>query len=71
LPHRRHRCADRVNGGARKAFVVTQGDNTAETTRAAEVAPPAIVRQVESVRETAKFGKILHRLLKEVPACAS
>jgi acyl-CoA synthetase (AMP-forming)/AMP-acid ligase II len=61
---------DRVNGEVPKAFVVTQGDVTAEELMAfvaAEVAPFKKVRQVEFVREIPKSvsGKVLRRLLKE------
>ncbi|MDX8036420.1 AMP-binding protein [Lentzea sp. BCCO 10_0856] len=61
---------DRVNGEVPKAFVVTQGDVTAEELMAfvaAEVAPFKKVRQVEFVEEIPKSvsGKILRRLLKE------
>ncbi|MGW6936536.1 AMP-binding protein [Lentzea sp. NPDC054927] len=61
---------DRVNGEVPKAFVVTQGDVTAEELMAfvaGEVAPFKKVRQVEFVEEIPKSvsGKILRRLLKE------
>lgn len=61
---------DRVNGEIPKAFVVTQGDVTAEELMAfvaAEVAPFKKVRQVEFVQEIPKSisGKILRRLLKD------
>jgi acyl-CoA synthetase (AMP-forming)/AMP-acid ligase II len=60
---------DRVNGEVPHAFVVTQGDVTADELMAfvaAEVAPYKKVRQVEFVREIPKSvsGKILRRLLK-------
>ncbi|WP_329790347.1 AMP-binding protein [Lentzea sp. DG1S-22] len=61
---------DRVNGEVPKAFVVTQGDVTAEELMAfvaAEVAPYKKVRQVVFVREIPRSvsGKILRRPLKE------
>ncbi|MEV6240762.1 AMP-binding protein [Lentzea sp. NPDC051838] len=61
---------DRVNGEVPKAFVVTQGDVTAEELMAfvaAEVAPFKKVRQVEFVEEIPRSvsGKILRRLLKD------
>ncbi|RDI17929.1 AMP-binding protein [Lentzea flaviverrucosa] len=60
---------DRVNGEIPKAFVVTQGDVTADELMAfvaAEVAPYKKIRQVEFVREIPRSvsGKILRRLLK-------
>jgi acyl-CoA synthetase (AMP-forming)/AMP-acid ligase II len=60
---------DRVNGEVPKAFVVTQGDVTADELMAfvaAEVAPYKKIRQVEFVREIPRSvsGKILRRLLK-------
>ncbi|WP_434442389.1 AMP-binding protein [Lentzea sp. E54] len=63
---------DRVNGEIPKAFVVRQGDVTAEELMAfvaAEVAPYKKVRQVEFVPEIPKSvsGKILRRLLKDTP----
>jgi acyl-CoA synthetase (AMP-forming)/AMP-acid ligase II len=63
---------DRANGEVPKAFVVTQGDVTAEELMAfvaAEVAPFKKVRQVEFVEEIPKSvsGKILRRLLRAVP----
>ncbi|USX52552.1 AMP-binding protein [Lentzea sp. HUAS12] len=62
--------ADRVNGEIPKAFVVTQGDVTAEELMAfvaAEVAPYKKVRQVVFVHEIPKSvsGKVLRRLLKD------
>jgi acyl-CoA synthetase (AMP-forming)/AMP-acid ligase II len=67
---------DRVNGEVPKAFVVTQGDVTAEELMAfvaAEVASFKKVRQVEFVEEIPRSvsGKILRRLLKEADACES
>ncbi|MFS8100735.1 AMP-binding protein [Lentzea alba] len=67
---------DRVNGEVPKAFVVTQGDVTADELMAfvaAEVAPFKKVRQVEFVAEIPRSvsGKILRRLLKEAGECAS
>jgi acyl-CoA synthetase (AMP-forming)/AMP-acid ligase II len=61
---------DRVNGEIPKAFVVTQGDVTADELMAfvaAEVASYKKIRQVEFVREIPKSvsGKILRRLLKD------
>jgi acyl-CoA synthetase (AMP-forming)/AMP-acid ligase II len=61
---------DRVNGEVPKAFVVTQGDVTAEELMAfvaAEVASFKKVRQVEFVEEIPRSasGKILRRLLKD------
>ncbi|WP_394617641.1 AMP-binding protein [Lentzea sp. JNUCC 0626] len=60
---------DRVNGEIPKAFVVTEGDVTAEELMiyvAAEVAPYKKIRQVEFVQEIPRSvsGKILRRLLK-------
>ncbi|GHH31686.1 AMP-binding protein [Lentzea cavernae] len=62
--------ADRANGEIPKAFVVTQGDVTAEelmTFVAAEVAPYKKVREVVFVQEIPKSvsGKVLRRLLKD------
>ncbi|GAB2822450.1 AMP-binding protein [Lentzea nigeriaca] len=67
---------DRVNGEVPKAFVVTEGDVTAEELIAfvaAEVAPFKKVRQVEFVEEIPKSvsGKILRRLLKGQDECES
>ncbi|KJK43119.1 hypothetical protein UK23_34420 [Lentzea aerocolonigenes] len=70
---------DRANGEVPKAFVVTQGDVTAEELIAfvaAEVAPFKKVRQVEFVEEIPRSvsGKILRRLLKDPqkdPRCES
>jgi acyl-CoA synthetase (AMP-forming)/AMP-acid ligase II len=64
--------ADRANGEIPKAFVVTQGDVTAEelmTFVAAEVAPYKKVREVVFVQEIPKSvsGKVLRRLLKDTP----
>ncbi|MET9633723.1 AMP-binding protein [Lentzea sp. NPDC006480] len=70
---------DRANGEVPKAFVVTQGDVTAEQLIAfvaAEVAPFKKVRQVEFVEEIPRSvsGKVLRRLLKDPqkdPQCES
>ncbi|WP_053736491.1 AMP-binding protein [Nocardia sp. NRRL S-836] len=63
---------DRINGEVPKAFVVTQGDVTAEELLAfvaAEVAPYKKVRQVVFVNEIPRSvsGKILRRLLGDHP----
>ncbi len=62
---------DRINGEVPKAFVVTQGDVTADELLAfvaAEVAPYKKVRQVVFVNEIPRSvsGKILRRLLRDV-----
>ncbi|HEX7302261.1 AMP-binding protein [Lentzea sp.] len=64
---------DRANGEVPRAFVVAQGEVTAEELMAfvaAEVAPYKKVRQVEFVAEIPKSvsGKVLRRLLKEETA---
>lgn len=63
---------DRTSGEVPKAFVVTQGDASADELMAfvaAEVASFKQVRQVEFVNEIPKSvsGKILRRLLRPVP----
>jgi acyl-coenzyme A synthetase/AMP-(fatty) acid ligase len=69
-------CPIGLSGGVPKAFVVTQGDVTAEGLTAfvaAEVAPFKKVRQVEPVAEKPRpvSGKILRRLLKAADTCES
>ena len=61
---------DRTNGEVPKAFVVTQGDVTAEELMAfvaAEVAPYKKVREVVFVNEIPRSvsGKVLRRLLRD------